>query len=201
MLAYIFWHWPLPTVDAGAYERMEVAFQRALVETAPPGLLESAVFRSASVPWLATGGEVYQDWALLEDSSALDRLNNQAVTGPCQELHGHLSRAVAGSAGSLYYWRKGEAQVSGCRAAAWLSKPRGMSYDEFFALLKPLTDQPAVSLWRRQMVLGPSPEFGLLSPGRLSLPSGLDALELTLDVVWSSEQSSQWGLRQGHPAR
>jgi hypothetical protein len=50
------------------------------------------------------------------------------------------------------------------------AKPAGVSYPELYTRLEPWTSRPAVSLWRRMMVLGPPPEFCLVTPSAFELP-------------------------------
>jgi len=65
--------------------------------------------------------------------------------------------------------------IQNATCATWVAKPKGMPYEPFYARLSPVVaSQPGVSLWRRQMVLGPTAEFGLLSAQPLQLPPGLD---------------------------
>ena len=59
-----------------------------------------------------------------------------------------------------------------------------MTYGDLYARLEPPASRPGASLWRRQMVLGPAPEFCLLAPGRLDLPRELAVTSLELDVLW-----------------
>jgi hypothetical protein len=58
-----------------------------------------------------------------------------------------------------------------------------MSYDAFYQRLDRVCAQAGVSLWRRQMVLGPTPEFGLLGPVPLELPPGSDALTVPVEPL------------------
>ena len=46
-----------------------------------------------------------------------------------------------------------------------------MPYAVFYARLKSWVEEPGVSLWRRMMVLGPPPEFCLISPSEVQLPA------------------------------
>jgi hypothetical protein len=59
-----------------------------------------------------------------------------------------------------------------------------MSYEDFYARIRPLANQRSVALWGRQMVLGPTPEFCLHSAARLELPSPLHAQEMALARLW-----------------
>lgn len=63
------------------------------------------------------------------------------------------------------------------------SKPRGVTYPDLYGQLKRWTDRPDVSLWRRMMVLGPPPEFCLVSRSQLELPKELEPQSLTREPV------------------
>ena len=183
MLAYVFWHWPAPEVEPRAYEQLLLSFHRALAEAPVPGFQSSATFRlEGQAPWLG-GAPAYADWYLLEGSAALDVLNEAAVSGARRGPHDVLARATGAGAGSLFQLRTPEANVFGARCATWLAKPKGMPYDPFYQRLEPLCAQPGVSLWRRQMVLGPAPEFGVLSPAPIQLPAGLEGLMFRLEPL------------------
>jgi hypothetical protein len=51
------------------------------------------------------------------------------------------------------------------------AKPAGMKYADLYARLEAWTALPGVSLWRRMMVLGPPPEFCLVTPAEVTLPA------------------------------
>ena len=183
MLAYIFWHWPELEVDPAAYERDAADYHRALGATAPAGFRGSWTFRIGSLPWLAAVDGLYEDCYLVDDFAALGPLNDAAVSGTCREPHNRLARAAAGGAGALYRLRAGEPNVPESRFAAWLVKGKQTGYEEFDSLLEPLTRRPGVSLWRRQMVLGPAPEFWLLSPEQPETPARFETLVETRDPL------------------
>lgn len=179
MLAYVFWHWPGPEIGTEAYEGLQRAFHRALAQAAPPGFHESVVFRvDGGAAWLG-GAPAYADWYVLDDSAALDPLNLAAVSGACQEPHDRVARAAAAGVGSLLALHGEQANVAAARHSTWLAKPKGMRYADFYAALESVPD----SLWRRQMVLGPTPEFGVLSAGPVSLPAAFQPLQLKLSPI------------------
>ena len=180
MLAYVFWHWPQATVDRDMYVANMIAFQQTLAANAPDGFRESAVYRIRGANWLSTQGEAYEEWYLLDDSAAMDPLNDGAVSGACLEPHNRVARDAADGTGGLYRFRAGDEDLRQSRFATWLSKPSGVSYRDFFAGLESITSQPGVGLWGRQMTLGPTTEFCLHSPTPLELPGNIIALEL----VW-----------------
>ena len=179
MLAYVFWHWPSSDHAADEYEADQRGFHRALAQAAPPGFIVSSVFKVAGqAPWLG-GAPAYADWYLLEDSAAIDPLNVAAVSGVCEAPHARVAHAMAAGAGSLFALRSDRADLASTRHAAFLTKPRKMPYDAFYAEVDPLR----ASLWRRQMVLGPTPEFCLLSPAKLDIATTFQPIHLELHQV------------------
>lgn len=184
MLAYVFWHWPNSAIDSRSYEESLVSFHRSLAAVTPEGFNESAVFRIGGAPWIGSGQRGYEDWYLVEGSSALDPLNESAVAGICQQPHHKAAKAAAGGTAGLYRLRQGEPQVGQARYAHWFAKPTGTSYEGLYNELRPGTQGSGVSLWGRQMTLGPTPEFCLLAPRKLELPSRLSPLTLRLEPVW-----------------
>jgi len=65
-----------------------------------------------------------------------------------------------GGAARVYELQQGPADFVDAKVAHWFGKPAGMRYAELFGELAGVPG----SLWMRQMVLGPSPEFVLLPP-------------------------------------
>ena len=183
MLAYIFWHWSRPEVEAADYERELNAFHQALGDAGAEGFLRSASFRIAAAPWINGGGKAYADWYLVAGSYALDPLNEVAVSGGQREPHNRAAGWAAGGAGGLYRLRTGEPGLAGAAVESWFSKPVGMGYPELYSLLQPLTDRPHVELWRRQMVLGPAPEFCLVASEALEIPKQLVPIGVTREAV------------------
>jgi hypothetical protein len=185
MLAYVFWHWPADGVATDEYERLQEQFHRGLHDAAIKEFLGSTAFRiEGHAPWL--GGEpAYADWYLLETSAGLDALNEAAISGLRKGPHDVLARAMGAGAGSLLQARAPVdfTTIHAATYATWLAKPKGMPYDPFYQRLQPVTGQAGVSLWRRQMVLGPTTEFGLLSAERLQLPPGLESTELRVQPL------------------
>ena len=167
MLAYVFWHWPQPQIETGSYVDHLVEFHRTLAANKPDGFRESVVFRILNATWLKTDGEVYEEWYLLDDSAAMDRLDEAAVTGVCEKPHNRVAREAADGTGGLYRLRAGAEDLAHARHAVWLSKPNGVSYKDFYASLESLTSQPGVALWQRQMTLGPTTEFCIHSPTQI----------------------------------
>lgn len=193
MLAYVFWHWPNSTVDRDAYLNHLIDFHQTLSTNKPAGFQESVVFRIRGASWLNTNDEAYEEWYLLDDSAAMDRLNDAAVSGVCEEPHNRVAREAADGIGGLYRLRAGTEDLAGAKFARWLSKPAGISYKDFYAALAPLTSQPGVALWGRQMTLGPTTEFCIHSPSLIALPPGFSGLQPQIIPIYSSNNSANRG--------
>ena len=184
MLAYVFWHWPNARIDSDTYESGLRQFQSVLSDHKPDGFQRSVVFRIHGAPWLPPNVVGYEDWYIVDGSGALDVLNEAAITAPRKDTHDRAAQRAAGGTAGLYRLRRGQLDVDRSRFAAWLSKPVGTPYDNFYSSLSQWTDQPGSGLWGRQMVLGPTPEFCLLSPDKIILPDALNVLMLPLERVW-----------------
>ena len=180
MLAYVFWHWPRPEIERGQYLDHLIEFHRTLAANKSPGFQRSVVFRINGADWLKTDGEAFEEWYLLDDSAAMDPLNDAAVTGACEEPHNRVAREAADGTGGLFRLRAGAGDLAQAKFATWLSKPAGVSYPNFYAQLESLTSQPGVALWGRQMTLGPTTEFCIHSSTRIELPA---TLTLSLTVI------------------
>jgi len=183
MLAYVFWHWQQPAIDRGAYVDHLVDFHRTLAANKPAGFQESVVFRIRGAGWLNTTDEAYEEWYLLDDSAAMDRLNDAAVSGVCEVPHNKVAREAADGTGGLYRLRAGDANLAQARFAVWLSKPSGVSYNDFYSALQPLTSQPGVVLWGRQMTLGPTTEFCIHSSSAIQLPQNYAGQTIALEPI------------------
>jgi hypothetical protein len=171
MLAYVFWHWPNASAVA-EYDDLQCAFHLALSQSSPAGFVRSYAFRvDGPAPWLG-GAPAYADWYLVEDSAALDPLNVAAVSGVCEQPHASVAHAMAAGAGSLFTLHgEAAADIRAARAMTFLIKPRDLPYADFY---RGVPQTAAASLWRRTMVLGPTPEFALLTHAS---HTGLDAFQ------------------------
>ena len=159
MLAYLFWHRPTP--DTGDYERRLAEFHERLRADPPAGFAESVAFR-VDVPWLGQG---YEDWYLVEDWHALGVLNAAAVDAAHRPDHDAVARDAAHGSGGVYALRAGDLAVRDAGAADWSGKPLGEPYPEWESGLTGSRDPGDFALWQRQLVLGPAPEYCLLTRG------------------------------------
>src|SRR5215510_11080779 len=185
MLAYVFWHWPRPEIGRGQYLDHLSEFHRTLAANKPPGFQRSVVFRIHGANWLKTDGEAFEEWYLVDNSAALDPLNDAAVSGACEEPHNRVAREAADGTGGLYRLRAATADLAQAKCATWLSKPAGVSYKDFYAGLESLTSQPGVALWVRQMTLGPTTEFCIHSQTPVQLPASIRGLSVQLGHEWT----------------
>ena len=153
MLAYVFWHAP-GSIDAMAsYEAALAAFHRSLDPADITGFRGSQAFLVEGAAW-ASSRVLYEDWYLVDDFSALGELNTAAISGHRQRPHDEVAGLAGEGMAGVYSLRQGTVRLSDVRRAAWFSKTAGLSYDDFYRRLG-----PRESLWQRQMVLGPTPEF------------------------------------------
>lgn len=184
MLAYVFWHWPQKDIERNVYEDHVRDFQETLAAHKPEGFQQSIVFRIRGANWLKTNDEVYEEWYLLDDSAAMDRLNSAAVSGACEEPHNKVAREASDGIGGLYRLREGLDDLAQAKFAIWLSKPAGVTYKNFYADMQSLTSQSGVALWGRQMTLGPTTEFCIHSQNQIPLPPGYSGYTIGLERVY-----------------
>ncbi len=165
MLAYLLWHRPADGIERETYEHACERFHRSLQHSPPAGFRGSAVFGVSEPPWLAPAqGGAYEDWYLLEDFAALGVLNEVAVAHGHRSAHDELARRFGAGAGGLYGQLEGHVDLQDAPRAIWVSRPPGEPRGELAQLLGDGMDPTHASLWRRALVLGPAPEYCLLSP-------------------------------------
>jgi hypothetical protein len=191
MLAYLLWHRPAEGIERETYERACERFHRSLHHSPPAGFRGSTAFRVSEPPWLAPAqGGAYEDWYLLDDFAALGVLNEAAVAHGHRSAHDELARRFGGGAGGLYGLLEGHADLQDAPRAIWVSRPPGESRGELAQLLGDGMDPRHASLWRRALVLGPAPEYCLLSPeppkgvSPTRLPDGWRATVCEREMIW-----------------
>ena len=170
-LAYVFWHWPPASADASDYEADLVAFHASLSGTPPAGFLRSAAFQVTGAPWLPQQRVCYEDWYLIRDWAAVGTLNTNAVAPAHTKAHDRVARQTESGTGGLYALRGGD-RVPGGTAATWFAKPAGWSYADLDNALDTYLDR-GLTLWQRQMLLSPAPEFCLRGGTTPGLPTPL----------------------------
>ncbi|HTW42117.1 MAG TPA: hypothetical protein VMD79_07360 [Solirubrobacteraceae bacterium] len=213
MLAYVFWHRPRVDVERAGYERAQLAFHRSLSHSRPQGMRCSAMFKLDETPWPVhadAAGEAadvavddfYEDWYVLEDFTALGVLNEAAVGHGHRSAHDDAARRFGAGAGALYALIEGGrsegeplAPLGEANVAIWVARPIGAQRRALEDLLGDGMDPRHASLWRRQLVLGPAPEFCLLlheqsvsdQPAGVAhtrLPAGWSATVIRRQALW-----------------
>lgn len=202
MLAYLLWHRPTAGVEREAYEDAAQEFHRSLAHTPPAGLRGSALYRLKRPAWFAQAGgaedeEIYEDWYLVEDFTALGVLNETAVAHGHRSAHDQIARRFGAGAGGLYGLLDGHAHLGASDGvvdepwpAIWIARPPGAPRAEFGELLADGIDPRRSSLWRRALVFGPAPEYCLLAPeptagiSATRLPAGWSASVCLREVLW-----------------
>lgn len=185
-LAYVFWHQPRQDVDGEAYERVVRSFHNALHAGYPDGFRSSHVFRHLSLPWASADAAVYEDWYVLDGFGALGAINESAVSGSRKTSHDEAARMAEWGAGGVYGLVHGEPWPA-VRFAYWLAKPAGWTYDRFLGVIKAA---PIAAIWQRQMVLGPAPEFCILSSAQLELELP-NVLVSSPTLVWPQKDNPE----------
>lgn len=142
MLAYVFWHRPRRGIAVDEYEEAQRSFLETLEGAA-------ACFRLDALPFEGGGG--YEDWYLIEGWSELGELNDAAVDAVRGPSHDRVAAMSGHGWGGVYRLVRGPAEIPA--GTEWLQKPLGQATEEFLASL------PHEAVWRRQLVLGPAPEF------------------------------------------
>lgn len=171
MLAYVFYHWKRSEVAEADYEQHLRDFHTALKQAPSAGFSNSWCVSLSGAPWASAGGDSYEDWYLVRDSADLDPLNDAAISASRQVPHDKAAAAAAGGTAGLYKLRSGTPLISP-RYSSWFGKPADWSYAHLYEKLGKLAGAP-MSLWVRQMTLGPALEFCLHSNSPVALPAGI----------------------------
>ena len=148
MLAYLFWHRPREGTDRARSEEAQRGFHATLEA-------ESACFRLGKLPFDSPPG--YEDWYLVDDWGALGRLNEAAVDAVRRPAHDQAAAEAGAGWGGVYSLVRGPVEIPA--GAEWHPKPRLVPTETFLA------DLPETTIWRRELVLGPAPEFCVAAPG------------------------------------
>lgn len=151
MLAYLFWHRPEPEVARDDYERRLSAFHAVLAGRG----YTTAAFRPERLPFAEHDG--YEDWYLIDDWAALGVLNEAAVDVRSRPTHDVVA-GLSGHGWGAVYGLVGGDPVPPLRAR-WLHRPSVAGYAGFIVGLGEAT------VWQRQLVLGPAPEFCVQDSG------------------------------------
>ena len=115
----------------------------------------SAAFRLARLPFADRPG--YEDWYCVAGWAALGDLNAAARDARSRPAHDSVAELAEEGWGGVYQLLRGDPGPP--ERASWVSKPTGASYGAFVAQLA------AATVWQRQLVLGPGPEFCISDAG------------------------------------
>jgi hypothetical protein len=200
VLAYVFWHRPLDDAAVEVYEHAEIAFHRSLAHAPPAGFQGSATFRVAGLPWFE--GRGYEDWYFVEDYTALGVLNMAAVGHGHRTAHDGVAHRFGAGAGGLYGLIEGHPPADlgpGAfdeeSAAIWIARAPGIERRGLAELLGDGMDARHASLWRRQLVFGPAPEFCLLGSDQTKIGQPAGVAPTRLPTGWTAtvfEREALW---------
>ena len=182
-LAYVFWHWPKPEVSAGSYEANLISFMRSLNSDKPRGFVEATSFRADALPWGRQGGSTYEDWYVLEDFAALGSLNDGAVAGQSRGPHDAVAKGYMRGAGGVFKTVSGGLSLRNARYATWIEKTIGPSYQSYYDDVGKNVGGKETILWRRQLVLGPSPQFCVHSAEPIQFPRSFRPTSTRLERI------------------
>jgi hypothetical protein len=203
VLGYVFWHRPHDPDGIAAYERALLAFHRSLARVPPVGFLGSVAVRVEQLPWRAAAstepseaqgdGGGYEDWYFVEDYAALGVLNEAAVGRGHRTTHDDVAQRSGLGVGGLYGLIEGHRPppLDTTSLAVWVAGSPRPGRSALAELLGDGIDPRSASLWRRQLVLGPAPEFCLLAPKQppgvapARLPEGWIVTPLERETLWA----------------
>ena len=202
MLAYLFWHRPVEGTPTDSYEISQGRLHRSLAARPPEGFRGSAMYRAPQLPWLDTDSAParparpgYEDWYLVDDWAALGVLRQAAVSGGHRTAHDEAARHAGPATGGVYRLDEGEARPAAVRQAVWVTPARHRPDHEPAALLLgDGMDRERAALWRRELNLGPAPEYCLLATevpagvGEGRLPEGWTATVQPRHPVYAAER-------------
>ncbi|MGD0638273.1 MAG: hypothetical protein ABSA72_09590 [Nitrososphaerales archaeon] len=184
-LAYVFWHWPRPEVPADAYEAKIRSFLGSLNSAKPSGFIEGSSFRVDGLPWGPQGRSLYEDWYVVENFTALEALNEAAIGGGSRDPHDSIAKDYMKGAGAIFKTISGSLKLRDSRYVTWIEKPIGPSYRAYYDELAKAVGDRRTDLWRRQMVLGPSPQFCVHSEELLEVQGDLRPIRSNLRWISS----------------
>ncbi|MGA8275429.1 MAG: hypothetical protein WB789_09515 [Thermoplasmata archaeon] len=156
-LAYVFFHRPRRDVPRVTYERALGRFHERLARHSPAGFRESASFRIPAAPWVESRARpVYVDWYLVDGFRVLDTIREIAYLPPWVRSHRAIAHLASDGWGSIYAGPRGAGPPRSGDRLLWFSSDLRPRFD---STRSGGGDAGKGTLWRRQLALGPGPEF------------------------------------------
>ncbi|MGC8515980.1 MAG: hypothetical protein ACP5OC_07605 [Thermoplasmata archaeon] len=169
MIGYVFWHQKIDSVASSDYEKTLKDFHEKLMHAGIRGYLGSVSLKIEGAHWIGSKKSGYEDWYYMTDSGVIDILNHGAVSGDMMPIHNNAAGLATGMHAGLYQLKSPSAKHKESQWCIWFSKPGGKSYDDFDRMIASAVPANSIDIWRRQMVLGPTPEFCIISDKRIDL--------------------------------
>jgi hypothetical protein len=113
----------------------------------------------------------------------LGPLNEAVVEGETGVHHNLIAKDYMKGAGGIFKLIRGRSLVREARFVTWIEKPVGPSYEVYYEEVTRAVGSKRMDLWRRQMVLGPSPQFCVHSEEALDLPVNLKPITSKLRII------------------
>lgn len=164
-LAYIFWHHRRHSVSDEHYREAVAAFHERLAMNPPTGFVSSFSRRQNELPWMPAKVEIYEDWYIIENYAALEHLNAHAARGDMESTHDSVAELSATGSGAIYSLMFNHSEDVDLKSIVWFDKTQLTKTKDFLATVDMKTKDNHGIAWRRQLSLGPAPEFVVWMPG------------------------------------
>ena len=185
MLAFVFWSTPINGTDVQQFEDSLSGFHEELNRDRTAGFRRSVSFRVTSkLPWLQNQRALYEDWYLLSNFAAMDRLDQRIADDHSLPSHRCLMRRTGAASGAVVYLDKGSAYVETNRFAWWFARSRTTSASSLVAAIR--IEHPGLrcSVWTRAMALGPAGNC-LLANVDIADTMPPTAVRVARDLLWA----------------
>jgi len=185
-LAYVFWQWPRSGVSSSVYEKKLWSFQSALKVARPDLVTDLLTYQIDSLPWGPKDAPLYEDWYLVDDFADLGSLNDAAVAGGIKGAHDSVAGDYLKGSGGVFKRVLRNLPLDETRHVTWIEKDIGVAYQSYYDEVANELGSRETDLWRRQMVLGPSPQFCVHSADPVEFPDSFHPLAVKARAVGHS---------------